>query len=74
MTSSKFQIGDIVSWVSEAGILVGKIVDIHEMPFWLNRSRHNATQDDPHYEIACLTTGRMAYHKAGALRLERSAA
>ncbi|MDF7674138.1 DUF2945 domain-containing protein [Acetobacteraceae bacterium ESL0709] len=74
MSLPKFRVGDVVSWLSETGKIAGKVIDVHEMPFRLNSHRHNATQDDPHYEIACLKTGRVAYRKAKGLILERAAA
>lgn len=63
-----FQIGDHVSWNSEAGRVSGKILRVHTKN--LNRKGyvHHATKEDPQFEIASDKTDHIALHKARALR------
>ena len=66
-----FQIGDHVSWNSEAGRVSGKIVRIHTRNLSRKGYVHHATKEDPQFEIASDKTDHVALHKARALRLLR---
>ena len=67
MQSQTFEIGDIVSWNSEAGHVTGRIRAIHTMPFMVNGYQHHASSTNPQYEIESLKTGHIAFHKGVAL-------
>ncbi|GAN72040.1 DUF2945 domain-containing protein [Acetobacter syzygii] len=69
MPSQTFQIGDIVSWNSEAGYVSGRIRAIHTEPFLVNGYQHHATAEDPQYEIESLKSSHIAFHKGTALTL-----
>jgi hypothetical protein len=66
-----FQIGDHVSWNSEAGRVSGKIVRVHTKNLSRKGYVHHATKEDPQFEIASDKTDHIALHKARALRLLR---
>jgi hypothetical protein len=63
-----FQIGDHVSWNSEAGQVRGTIVRIHTHPINDKGYIHRATADDPQYEIKSDKTDHIALHKGAVLR------
>ena len=63
----RFQIGDHVSWNSEAGYVSGTIIAIHTSDFDYKGHFHHATEDDPQYEIKSDTTDHIAAHKGSAL-------
>ncbi|CAI9121290.1 hypervirulence associated TUDOR domain-containing protein [Brytella acorum] len=67
MQFETFEIGDIVSWNSEAGYVTGRIQAIHTTPFMVNGYQHHATSANPQYEIESLKTGHVAFHKGAAL-------
>ncbi|KXV62523.1 hypervirulence associated TUDOR domain-containing protein [Acetobacter orleanensis] len=67
MQSQSFEIGDVVTWNSEAGYVSGRIRAIHTTPFDVNGYQHHATAQEPQYEIESLKTGHVAFHKGGAL-------
>jgi len=69
MQSQVFEIGDIVSWNSEAGYVSGRIRAVHSAHFLVNGYEHHATSDQPQYEIESLKTGHIAFHKGTALSL-----
>lgn len=60
-------IGDHVSWNSEAGRVTGAIVKIHTKDFDYKGYMHHATKDDPQYEIKSDKSDHIAAHKGGAL-------
>lgn len=60
-------IGDHVSWNSEAGQVSGKIIKIHTKDFDYKGYVHHATEDDPQYEIKSDKSEHIAAHKGGAL-------
>jgi len=64
-----FNIGDHVTWNSEAGRVSGTIIAIHMSDFDYKGYTHRATPDDPQYEIRSDKTDHVAAHKGGALRL-----
>lgn len=69
-TDKNFEVGDIVSWNSEAGHVSGKVVAIHSSAFMVNGYEHHATAETPQYAIRSLKTGHLAYHKGSALVLQ----
>lgn len=60
-------IGDHVSWNSEAGRVTGTIVKVHTKDFDYKGYMHHATKDDPQYEIKSDKSDHIAAHKGGAL-------
>lgn len=63
----RFNIGDKVSWNSEAGRVSGTIVRIHTADFDYKGYTHHATEEEPQYEIRSDRTDHIAAHKGGAL-------
>lgn len=62
-----FNIGDHVTWNSEAGYVSGTIIAIHISDFDYKGHRHRATEADPQYEIKSDKTDHIAAHKGSAL-------
>lgn len=62
-----YNIGDHVSWNSEAGRVSGRIIRIHHEDFDYKGHRHHASKDDPQYEIKSDKTDHIAAHKGSAL-------
>lgn len=65
--ATKFEIGDKVSWNSEAGRVSGTIIKIHTQDFDYKGYTHHATEKEPQYEIKSDKTDHIATHKASAL-------
>ena len=65
--ATKFNIGDKVSWNSEAGRVSGTIVKIHTKDFDYKGYTHHATEDNPQYEIKSNKSNHIAAHKGAAL-------
>ena len=66
--TSKFKVGDHVSWNSEAGRVSGVIIKIHTRNFDYKGYTHHASEDEPQYEIKSDKTDHIAAHKGSALR------
>lgn len=66
--STKFSVGDHVSWNSEAGQVCGEIIKIHTADFDYKGHTRRASDDDPQYEIKSDKTDHVAAHKGSALR------
>ena len=64
---SRFNIGDKVSWNSEAGIASGTIIKIHTSDFDYKGYTHHASEDEPQYEIKSDRSEHIAAHKGSAL-------
>ena len=62
-----FDIGDRVSWNSEAGRVSGTIIAVHTAPFDWKGYTHHASPTEPQYEIKSSKTDHVAVHKAAAL-------
>lgn len=62
-----FNIGDKVTWNSEAGHVSGTIIKIHKSDFDFKGYTHHATAEDPQYEIKSDKTEHIAAHKGAAL-------
>jgi hypothetical protein len=69
-----FNVGDHVSWNSEAGQVSGRVVRVHTRNVNYKGYVHHASEGDPQYEIKSDKTDHVAIHKGGALRLLRSRA
>lgn len=65
--TTKFKIGDKVSWNSEAGIVSGTIVKVHTQDFDYKGYTHHATETEPQYEIKSNKTDHIAAHKGSVL-------
>lgn len=65
--ATKFNIGDNVSWNSEAGRVSGTIIKVHTKDFDYKGYTHHATEGDPQYEIKSNKTDHIAAHKGSAL-------
>ncbi|MBW7915116.1 MAG: DUF2945 domain-containing protein [Trueperaceae bacterium] len=63
----RFEVGDHVSWNSEAGRVTGRIVRVHTSDFDYKGHTRHASPDDPQYEIASDRTDHVAAHKGSAL-------
>jgi hypothetical protein len=73
MTMGKtFEVGDHVSWNSEAGRVSGTVVAVHTQDFDYKGHTHHASKEDPQYEIKSDKTDHVAAHKGHALRHLRS--
>lgn len=69
--AEKFEIGDHVTWNSEAGRVSGTISAIHTSDFNYKGHRRRASETDPQYEIKSDKTDHIAAHKGGALTRSR---
>ena len=67
MMTTKFKVGDQVSWNSEAGRVSGTIIKIHTCDFDYKGYTHHATAEDPQYEIKSDKSDHIAAHKGSAL-------
>ena len=65
---ASFNVGDHVSWNSEAGRVRGRILRVHTPDVTYKGYVHHATKNDPQYEIKSDTTDHVAIHKGRALR------
>lgn len=65
--AKKFQIGDHVSWNSEAGRVRGRITKVHTADVDYKGYIHHASPEDPRYEIKSDRTDHVALHRGGAL-------
>lgn len=65
--SHMFNIGDHVTWNSEAGKVGGTITKIHTQDFDYKGHTRRASNDDPQYEIKSDKTDHIATHKAAVL-------
>ncbi len=71
MTVRRFNVGDHVSWNSEAGHVSGRIIKVHTGDVEYKGYTHHARPDDPQYEIQSDTTEHVAMHKGSALTISR---
>jgi len=63
----RYQIGDLVTWNSEAGRVSGTIIKVHTDDVDYIGHTHHASEDDPQYEIKSTKTDHIAMHKGQAL-------
>ncbi len=66
--TSKFNVGEHVTWNSEAGHVSGVISKVHTRDFQYKGHTHRASEDDPQYEIKSDKTDHIAAHKGSALK------
>ena len=66
--STKFNVGDHVTWNSEAGHVSGIIIKIHIANFNYKGYTHHCTKEDPQYEIKSDKSNHIAAHKGQALK------
>ena len=66
-----FEVGDHVSWNSEAGRVRGRVVKVHTKDVDYKGYVHHASKDEPQYEIKSDETDHVALHKGTALRRMR---
>ena len=64
----RYQVGDHVSWNSEAGRVRGRIVKVDVRDFDYKGHRRHASEDEPQYEIKSDKTDHVAAHKGAVLR------
>ncbi|QUW19819.1 DUF2945 domain-containing protein [Agrococcus sp. Marseille-Q4369] len=69
---SDFEVGDHVSWNSEAGRVRGTITKVHKRDFEFMGRTRRASSDEPQYEIKSDKTDHLAAHKGSALRKLKS--
>lgn len=62
-----FRIGDHVRWNSEAGLVTGHIIAVHEADFDYKGHTRHASPDAPQYEIKSDRSTHIAVHKGAAL-------
>lgn len=67
--SDAFNVGDQVTWNSEAEHVSGTVTKVHTRDFQYKGHTHRASTDDPQYEIKSDKTDHVAAHKGGAPRL-----
>ncbi len=64
----RFNVGDLVTWNSEAGRVSGTIIKVHKKDVDYKGYTHHANKDDPQYEIKSAKTDHIAMHKGRALK------
>ena len=65
--TTKFKVGDHVTWNSEAGHVSGKIIKVHTANLEYKGYTHLASPAHPQYEIKSDKTDHIAIHKGEAL-------
>ncbi|HRQ87309.1 MAG TPA: DUF2945 domain-containing protein [Bacteroidia bacterium] len=65
--NERFQVGDHVTWNSEAGHVSGHIIRVHVHDVGYKGYTHHATPENPQYEIQSDKTDHIAMHKGTAL-------
>jgi hypothetical protein len=68
MLMKRSDVGDLVTWNSEAGRVRGTIIKVHTKDVDYNGYTHHASKDDPEYEIKSAKTDHIAMHKGRALK------
>lgn len=63
-----FDVGDHVTWNSEAGRVSGSIVRVHTKDVDYKGYTHHASRSEPQYEIKSDKTDHIAMHKGSALK------
>jgi hypothetical protein len=67
MTKQRFELGDHVSWNSEAGRVRGRIIRVVTAETEFKGRTTHASVDEPQYEIQSDTTDHIAMHNRSAL-------
>jgi hypothetical protein len=71
ITKPKLEVGDHVTWNSEAGRVSGTIIKVHTQDVAYKGYTHHASANDPQYEIRSDKTDHIAMHKGSALTKSR---
>ena len=66
--TKELNVGDHVSWNSEAGRVSGRIIKVHTRDVNYKGYLHHASKDNPQYAIKSDKTDHVALHKGTALR------
>ena len=66
--TSRFRVGDHVSWNSEAGRVTGRILRIVTSKIRFKGYTVHASPEEPQYEIKSDKTDHVAMHRGSALR------
>lgn len=66
--AARFNVGDHVTWNSEAGFVTGRIIKVHTQDVDYKGYTHHASPDIPQYEIKSDKTDHIAMHKGAALK------
>ena len=66
--AAKFNVGDRVTWNSEAGHVSGTIIKVHTANFDHKGYLHHASETEPQYAIKSGKTDHIAMHKGSALK------
>lgn len=66
-----FEIGNHVTWNSEAGQVSGTIIKVHRKDVDYKGYTHHASSEEPQYEIKSDKTDHIAIHKGTALKKKR---
>lgn len=64
----RFNIGDHVSWNSEAGRVRGRIIKVLTADTPVKGRTVHASKEEPQYQIKSDKTDHIAFHKGSALR------
>ena len=67
MKKRTLEVGDHVTWNSEAGHVSGTIIKVHTKNVDVKGYTHHASKDEPQYEIKSDKTDHIAMHKSTAL-------
>ena len=67
MAAKHFEVGDHVSWISEAGRVSGTITETITSEIMFKGYKVHASKDEPQYEIKSDKTDHVAMHKGSAL-------
>lgn len=65
------EVGDHVTWNSEAGRVSGRIIKVHTKDVKFKGYTHHASEDEPQYELKSDKTDHIAIHRGSALRRSR---
>lgn len=65
--TKRFEVGDRVSWNSEAGRVSGTIIAIHNENVDYKGHTHHASPQSPQYEIKSSKTDHVALHRGQVL-------
>ncbi|EIM93826.1 hypothetical protein WQE_47329 [Paraburkholderia hospita] len=70
--TTRFNVGDHVTWNSDAGRVSGTIIKVHTRDADYKGYTYHASVDDPQHKIRSDKTDHIAMHKGGALKKKRT--
>ena len=70
--AENFNVGDHVTWNSEAGHVSGTIIKVHTKNVDYKGHMHHASADAPQYEIKSSKTDHIAMHKGSAIKTQNN--